>query len=164
VSSRSYESILDHIADYLQFLSNAQSYWFMLNTRYDHGCHLANQFHLGSNDYKVLVIAAGLASYTRLRWHDERQHGNQPNKRHKRGAMLVAWREVAARRLNWQCQLHNGRGGSDNDNGVNGNDNNNVEMATIKEASTAGGERWDQRRNGHGNCTLPRVDDARQTH
>jgi hypothetical protein len=34
------ESILDHIADYLLFLSNAQLFWFMLNTSYDHGCHL----------------------------------------------------------------------------------------------------------------------------
>jgi hypothetical protein len=86
-----YESILDHIADYLQFLSNAQLYWFTLNTSCDHGCCLANQFHLGPNDYKVLsiVIAAGLASYTQLRWHDERQFNNQPDKRHKRGVMLV---------------------------------------------------------------------------
>jgi hypothetical protein len=61
--SRSYESILDHIADYLRFLSSAQSYWFMLNTSYDHGCHLANQFLLGPNDYGILFIAAGLTLY-----------------------------------------------------------------------------------------------------
>jgi hypothetical protein len=26
------DTLLDHIADYLQFISNAQSFWFMLNT------------------------------------------------------------------------------------------------------------------------------------
>jgi hypothetical protein len=57
------ELIVDHIADYLQFLSSAQSFWFMLNTSYDHCCHLANQFRLDPEDYKVLLIVAGLASY-----------------------------------------------------------------------------------------------------
>jgi hypothetical protein len=40
--SSSSESILDNIADYLTFISDAQSFWFMLNTSYDHGCHLAS--------------------------------------------------------------------------------------------------------------------------
>jgi hypothetical protein len=64
--SLSSESILDHIAEYLQFISNAQSFWFTLNTSYNHGCHLANRFHLEPNDYEVLLIVAGLALYTRL--------------------------------------------------------------------------------------------------
>ncbi len=33
--SLSSESILDHIADYLKFISDAQSFWFTLNTSYD---------------------------------------------------------------------------------------------------------------------------------
>ncbi len=33
--SSSSESILDHIADYLKFISDAQSFWFTLNTSYD---------------------------------------------------------------------------------------------------------------------------------
>jgi hypothetical protein len=61
--SRSYESILDHIAEYLQFLSNTQSFWFTLKMSYDHGCHLANRFHLGLNEYKVLLIISGLVFY-----------------------------------------------------------------------------------------------------
>ncbi len=61
------ESILDHIADYyLKFISKAQSFWFTLNTSYDHGCHLASRFRLEPNDYKVLLIVAGLASYSKL--------------------------------------------------------------------------------------------------
>jgi hypothetical protein len=64
--SLSSESVLDHIADYLAFISDAQSLWFMLNTSYDHGCHLASRFRLEPNNYEVLLVVAGLASYTRL--------------------------------------------------------------------------------------------------
>jgi hypothetical protein len=31
-----------HIADYLQFISNTQLFWFLVNMSYDHGCHPAN--------------------------------------------------------------------------------------------------------------------------
>jgi hypothetical protein len=64
--SSSSESVLDHIADYLTFISDAQSFWFTLNTSYNHGCHLASRFRLEPNDYEVLLVVAGLASYTRL--------------------------------------------------------------------------------------------------
>ncbi len=64
--SSSCESILDYIAGYRKFISKAQSFWFTLNTSYDHGCHLASRFHLESNDYEVLLVIAGLASYTQL--------------------------------------------------------------------------------------------------
>jgi hypothetical protein len=60
--SRSYESVLDDVAEYLQFISGAQSFWFTLNTSYHHGCHLASRCRLEPNDYKVLLIVAGLAS------------------------------------------------------------------------------------------------------
>jgi hypothetical protein len=64
--SSSCEFILDNIADYLKFISKAQSFWFTLNTSYDHGCHLASRFRLEPNDYKVLLVVTGLASYTKL--------------------------------------------------------------------------------------------------
>jgi len=64
--SESSESILDHIADFLEFISSAQSFWFSLDTSYDHGCHLANRFCLEPNDYEVLLVVAGLAHYTRF--------------------------------------------------------------------------------------------------
>ncbi len=38
--SRSFESILDDIAEYLRFLSKAQLFWFTLNSSYDHGGEL----------------------------------------------------------------------------------------------------------------------------
>jgi hypothetical protein len=40
--SRRYASVLDDIAEYLPFISSAQSFWFTLNMSYRHGCHLAS--------------------------------------------------------------------------------------------------------------------------
>jgi hypothetical protein len=48
--SLSSEALLDHIADFLKFISSAQSFWFSLNTSYDHGCHLANRFRLDPDE------------------------------------------------------------------------------------------------------------------
>jgi hypothetical protein len=64
--SQSSQSILDHIADFLKFISNTQSFWFMLDMSYNHGCHLAIPFRLEPNDYEVLLVVAGLAHYTRF--------------------------------------------------------------------------------------------------
>jgi hypothetical protein len=60
------ESILDHIANYLKFISDAQSFWFLLDTSYDHGCHLAKRFWLEPEEYEALLIVAGLASCARF--------------------------------------------------------------------------------------------------
>jgi len=65
MSSRS-EALLDHIADFLKFISSAQSFWFMLDTSYNHGCHLANRFILEPNDHEALLTIAGLGHYTRF--------------------------------------------------------------------------------------------------
>jgi len=64
--SQSSQSILDHIAEILRFISSTQSFWFTLDTSYDHGVHLASRFHLDPNEYEELLIVAGLASYTRF--------------------------------------------------------------------------------------------------
>ena len=53
--SLSSEALLDHIADFLKFISSAQSFWFTLNTSYDHGCHLASGFRLDLEDYEVVL-------------------------------------------------------------------------------------------------------------
>jgi hypothetical protein len=63
--SESSESILDHIAEMLQFISNTQSFWFTLDTSYDHGCHLANRFQMSAQEYESLLAAANLAAYTK---------------------------------------------------------------------------------------------------
>ena len=57
--SSSSEALLDHIADFLKFISSAQ-------TCYNHGCHLANRFRLDPDEYQALLIVAGLAHYTRF--------------------------------------------------------------------------------------------------
>jgi len=57
---------LDHIADFLEFISNTQSFWFTLDMSYDHGCHFASRFRLDPNDYEVLLFVAGLAHCTRF--------------------------------------------------------------------------------------------------
>ncbi len=64
--SQSSQFILDLIADFLKFISSAQSFWFTLDTSYDHGCHLANGFRLDPEEYESLLIVAGLAHYTRF--------------------------------------------------------------------------------------------------
>jgi len=64
--SESSESILDHIAEMPRFISNTQSFWFSLDTRYGHCSHLANRFCLEPNNYEVLLVVAGLAHYTRF--------------------------------------------------------------------------------------------------
>ena len=66
--SQSSQSILDHIAEMLQFISNTQSFWFMLDTSYNHGCHLACQFRLDPKEYEGLLIVAGLVSSCHASW------------------------------------------------------------------------------------------------
>ncbi len=64
--SLSSEALLDHIANFLKFISSAQLFWFSLNTSYDHGCHLANRFLLDPDEYEALLIVAGPAHYARF--------------------------------------------------------------------------------------------------
>ncbi len=66
VMSLSSEALLDHIADFLKFISSAQSFWFLLDTSYDHGCHLPSRFRLDPDEYEALLIVTSLASYTRF--------------------------------------------------------------------------------------------------
>ncbi len=62
--SSQYDVLRDHIADFLIFLSSsAPSFWFLLNTSYDHGCHLANRFQMSAQEYESLLVAANLAAY-----------------------------------------------------------------------------------------------------
>jgi hypothetical protein len=53
------------MANHLQFLASAQSFWFTLDTSYDHGCHIARQLRFNPEEYEALLIVAGLASYTK---------------------------------------------------------------------------------------------------
>ena len=53
---------MDHIADFLKFISSAQLIWFSHDTSYGHGCHLASHFRLDPDEYEVLliIVAVGL--------------------------------------------------------------------------------------------------------
>ena len=58
-------TLLVHMVEHLSFLSSARSFWITFDTSYDHGCHLARRLGLEPHDYEVLLIVAGLASFTR---------------------------------------------------------------------------------------------------
>jgi hypothetical protein len=57
--------LLDCIAKYLCFLSDAPSFWFTLNTSYDHALHLSRRFGLSPGDYECLLAAANFAHCTK---------------------------------------------------------------------------------------------------
>jgi len=57
--------LLDHIAEFLLFLSDAPSFWFTVNTSYDHAFHLSRRFGLCPRDYECLLAATNLAHYTK---------------------------------------------------------------------------------------------------
>jgi hypothetical protein len=57
--SVTYVVLLDHIANFLIYLSGTRSFWFSLNTSYDHGCHLASRFQSGGDCGKVGACSGG---------------------------------------------------------------------------------------------------------
>jgi hypothetical protein len=46
---------LDHIANFLNFISSPQSFWFS-DTSYKHGCHLASRFRLDPEEYTRISL------------------------------------------------------------------------------------------------------------
>ena len=61
---KSYDgSLLDHLAEYLIYLSTASSFWFSLDSSYDHEFHLSKQFGMSPQDYEHLLVAAHLAHF-----------------------------------------------------------------------------------------------------
>jgi len=61
--SSSSVALLNHITGFLKFISNAQSFWFTLDTSYNHGYHLANRFRLEPNNYEVVLVVTSLTQY-----------------------------------------------------------------------------------------------------
>ena len=60
----SYHRILgDHLADHLIYLSSSSSFWFSLNSSYDHEFHLSKQLGITPQDYEFLLVAADLALF-----------------------------------------------------------------------------------------------------
>jgi hypothetical protein len=64
----SYHRILgDHLADHLIYLSSSSSFWFSLNSSYEHDFHLSKQLGMKPKDYEYLLVAADLAHVDK-RW------------------------------------------------------------------------------------------------
>ena len=62
--SLSYDGgLLGHLAEHMLYLSTAPSFWYSLNSSYDHGFHLSRRLGMTPHDYERLLAAANLAHY-----------------------------------------------------------------------------------------------------
>jgi hypothetical protein len=61
-------SLLDHLAEYLIYLSSSSSFWLSLNSRYEHDFHLSKRLGMMPKDYEYLLVAAGFAHHIDKRW------------------------------------------------------------------------------------------------
>jgi hypothetical protein len=52
---------LDHLAEYMIYLSTAPSFWFSLNSSHEHDFHLSKRFGMIPHDYECIMIASNLA-------------------------------------------------------------------------------------------------------
>ena len=56
-------TLLDHLAEHMVYLSTATSFWFSINSSYDHCCHLSKRLGMSPQDYEYLLVAANLAHF-----------------------------------------------------------------------------------------------------
>ena len=56
-------TLLDHLAEHIKYLATASSFWFSVNSSYDHGCHLSKRIGMSPQDYEYLLVAANLAHF-----------------------------------------------------------------------------------------------------
>ena len=56
-------TLLDHLAEYMIYLSTASSFWFSLDSSYDHEFHLSRRLGMSPQDYEYLLVAANLAHF-----------------------------------------------------------------------------------------------------
>jgi len=56
-------SLLDHLAEYMIYLSTASSFWFSLDSSYEHEFHLSKRLGMSQQDYEYLRVAANLAHF-----------------------------------------------------------------------------------------------------
>ncbi len=50
-----YGSLLDHLAEYMIYLSTASSFWLSLNSVYDHEFHLSQWLGISPQAYEYLL-------------------------------------------------------------------------------------------------------------
>ena len=58
---------LGYLADHLIYLSSSPSFWFSLDSSYNHDFHLSKRMGLTPEDYEFLLVAANLAHFHK-RW------------------------------------------------------------------------------------------------
>jgi hypothetical protein len=56
-------TLLEHLAEHMMYLSAASSFWFNLNSSYDHDSHLSKRLGMSPQDYEYLLVAANLAQF-----------------------------------------------------------------------------------------------------
>ena len=60
-------TLLDHLAEHIRYLSTSSSFWFSVNSSYDHGCHLSKRMGMSPQYYEYLLVAANLAHFHQKR-------------------------------------------------------------------------------------------------
>jgi len=58
-------TILDHQAEYFFYIAGAPSFWFSINSSYDHEFHLSRRLGMIPYDYECIMVAAKLAEYNK---------------------------------------------------------------------------------------------------
>jgi hypothetical protein len=53
-------TLLDHLAEHIMYLSTSSSFWFSVNSSYEHGCHLSIQMIMSPPDYEYRLVEANL--------------------------------------------------------------------------------------------------------
>jgi hypothetical protein len=66
MSTRYHGTLLDHLADFMIYLSSTSLFWFSLNLSYDHGCHLSKRLDMTPKDYEYLLVATDLAQFHKI--------------------------------------------------------------------------------------------------
>jgi hypothetical protein len=56
-------ALLDHLADHLIYLSTATSFWYSLDSSYDHEFHLSKRLGMSPNDYEYLLLQPNLLTF-----------------------------------------------------------------------------------------------------
>jgi len=56
-------AILDHLAEFMLYLSTASSFWFSLNSAHSCSISLSDRLGMSQHDYEHLLVTADLAQY-----------------------------------------------------------------------------------------------------
>jgi hypothetical protein len=56
-------TLLDHLAEHMVYLSTASSFWFSLDSSYDHEFYLSKQSGMSPQAFEYLLVAAQLAHF-----------------------------------------------------------------------------------------------------